>query len=200
MNEISTEKTMTVREVSEALGCSERVVQKHSSAMGITRNGIETHLNDAQVTAIKLRIEKSGRNDLAHVCELPKINTELEMLLMQKKVDEWKDNRILQLQNQLNVAIPKVEFYNAVTDSTDAIDIGEAAKVLNLEFGRNKLFEFLREQGILMHDNIPYQKYIDAGYFRVIESRYTIPTGETKISLKTVVYQIGLDYIRKLVS
>lgn len=34
-------------------------------------------------------------------------------------------------------------------------------------------------------------------YFRVIESRWTTPQGEVKISLKTVVYQRGLDFILK---
>ena len=36
-------------------------------------------------------------------------------------------------------------------------------------------------------------------YFRIIESKYILPTGEVKISLKTVVYQRGLDFIRKLI-
>jgi len=45
--------------------------------------------------------------------------------------------------------------------------------------------------------NQPYQKYVDAGYFRVIESRFNLPDGEIKISLKTVVFQKGLDFIRR---
>lgn len=44
------------------------------------------------------------------------------------------------------------------------------------------------------------QKYIDAGYFRVIESKYVTPLGETKISLKTVVFQKGVAYINKLLA
>lgn len=61
-------------------------------------------------------------------------------------------------------------------------------------------FEFLRNSNVLQSNNIPYQKYIDAGYFRVIESRYVTPNGETKISLKTVVFQRGVAYINKLLS
>jgi phage antirepressor YoqD-like protein len=66
--------------------------------------------------------------------------------------------------------------------------------------GRNKLFELLRDKGILMQNNQPYQKYIDAGYFRTIESSYTTPDGMTHVNIKTVVYQRGLDYIRKVVT
>ena len=49
-----------------------------------------------------------------------------------------------------------------------------------------------------MKDNIPYQEYIDRGYFRIIEQKFTTPEGETRISIKTVVFQRGVDYIRKL--
>lgn len=60
-----------------------------------------------------------------------------------------------------------------------------------------KIFELLRKTYILQQNNTPYQKYVDLGYFRVIESKYTLPDGTTKISLKTVVFQKGLDFLRK---
>ena len=94
---------------------------------------------------------------------------------------------------------PKVEFYEAVTGSSDTIDIASVAKVLNIKgFGRNNLFEFLRDKNILMQNNQPFQTFVDRGYFRVIESKYNKPDGSSHINLKTVVYQKGLDYIRKL--
>ena len=95
---------------------------------------------------------------------------------------------------------PKAEFFDAVADSKDAIPIGDAAKVLNCGIGRNRLFAFLREKGVLMTNNVPYQDYIDRGYFRVIEQKWTTPNGETRISIKTLVYQKGLNYIRNLLN
>lgn len=96
---------------------------------------------------------------------------------------------------------PKVDFFDDVTGSSDTIDMKEVAKVLNIKgIGRNKLFEILRNKKILDRNNQPYQKYVDAGYFRIIESRYALPTGDIKINLKTVVFQKGLDYIRKCVA
>lgn len=92
---------------------------------------------------------------------------------------------------------PKAAFFDAVTDSTDAVDIGTVAKVINRGIGRTKLFEFLRNEQILMNNNQPYQKHIDAGHFRVIESSYQKPDGSTHVSFKTVVYQKGIDFIRK---
>lgn len=94
---------------------------------------------------------------------------------------------------------PKEEFFDAVAGSKDAIEIGKVAKVLDYPgIGRNKLFEILRDKGILMKDNVPYQKYIDNGCFRTVEQKYHTPYGETRINIKTLVYQKGVDYIRKI--
>jgi anti-repressor protein len=96
---------------------------------------------------------------------------------------------------------PKAEFFDAVAGSKTAISMGEAAKIIYEEthLGRNKLFKVLRQKGILMSDNIPYQEFIDRGYFRTIEQKYTVPDGSTRISIKTLVYQKGLDFIRKVI-
>lgn len=94
---------------------------------------------------------------------------------------------------------PKAEFYDDVTGSTDTIDIGSVAKVLNIpNMGRNKLFSFLREKKVLNKRNEPYQEYVDKGYFRQIETSWE-HNGTTHINLKTVVFQKGVDYIRQLV-
>ena len=92
---------------------------------------------------------------------------------------------------------PKAYFYDDVTGSEDTIDIGEVAKVLHMGIGRNKLFQFLRDKKVLAPNNAPYQRFIDAGYFRRVESSYEV-YGTTHVSVKTVVFQRGVDYIRKL--
>ena len=99
---------------------------------------------------------------------------------------------------QLLIAAPKVEFYDAVAGSKDAIAIGEAAKVLAIPgMGQNNLFKALRDKGVLMGNNVPFQEMIDRGYFRVIEQKFNKSNGDVCVSLKTLVYQKGLDYIRK---
>jgi anti-repressor protein len=100
---------------------------------------------------------------------------------------------------QLQIMQPKADFFDAVTDSKDAIEIGKVAKVIDLGMGRNQLFEFLRSRNILMRDNVPYQRYIDQELFRVIEQKYQKPDGSTCIGIKTLVFQKGVDYIIKLV-
>lgn len=103
-----------------------------------------------------------------------------------------KQNRMLLEQKH------KVDFYDSVADSKSAIPMDQVAKVIAVPgIGRNKLFEFLRDAKILQYNNIPYQKYVDAGYFRVVETKFTKPDGSTNINIKTLVYQKGIEYIRK---
>ena len=79
--------------------------------------------------------------------------------------------------NQLNERIrhnqPLVDFANQVAGTENVIDMNAMAKLAaeeNISIGRNRLFRWLRENGILMSDNLPYQKFIDRGYFAVKES------------------------------
>jgi anti-repressor protein len=71
------------------------------------------------------------------------------------------------LEAQATIDAPKVEFAMAVRRMDGACKVGDFAKVIG--FGRNNLFEKLRLDEILMADNMPYQRYIDRGFFVVIE-------------------------------
>lgn len=209
MNELSMyrEPTMTIQEVAETLGYEQDTIRKKVKELfpEIVKNGIQTRLKEIHVHEIKKNL---APRTLALKSEVENATTSLDIEEMTVKVLQYHmaEAERLRIENerqreQLAIEAPKVDFYNAVTGSKDTIDIGEAAKVLAIKgIGRNKLFELLRDKGILMQNNQPYQKYIDAGYFRTIESSYTTPDGMTHVNIKTVVYQRGLDYIRKVVT
>lgn len=138
---------------------------------------------------------ENNLNGNQNVIALPQNYEEaLEHLLIQVRENKklLAENKVLQ---------PKADFYDAVAQSEDTIDVGQVAKVLAIKgYGRNNLFKFLREQKVLMHNNQPYQKYIDCGYFKQIETQwYDLRAEMTHIGLKTVVYQKGLDFIRNLI-
>ena len=124
---------------------------------------------------------------------IPKTFSEALLLASKQAEQIEKQNQLLLEQK------PKVDFFEAVTGSKDTIDIGTVAKVLNKKIGRNKLFEILRDKNVLMASNMPYQKFIDCGYFRVIETKYNKPDGSTHIGFKTLVYQKGVNYINKII-
>ncbi|HEX7906831.1 MAG TPA: phage antirepressor KilAC domain-containing protein [Paraburkholderia sp.] len=89
---------------------------------------------------------------------------------------------------------PAVEFAHAVRDTKDAISIGDMARLLKI--GQNRLFRQLRDDQFLMDDNRPYQKYIDRGYFRVIENVWIDAAKEPHPTFKTLVTGRGQVYLQ----
>ena len=92
---------------------------------------------------------------------------------------------------------PKVEFADQVADSSTLIDMNALAKLAEhngFPIGRNRLFKWLRFKRILMPSNIPYQEYIERGFFEIRECTYTVH-GETRLSYKTLVTGKGQIYI-----
>lgn len=77
----------------------------------------------------------------------------------------------MQLENQLAIAAPKVEFADRVGEASGIL-IGNFAKVVGI--GPNKLFAWMRDHKILIASgsrrNVPMQEYMDRGYFTVKET------------------------------
>ena len=203
MNEVSIESYVSVKALAEILDVSEATIKRAVEKVRSLLGGVETNsqggylLNEEQATIVKNEIAKHHNLQSR---QIDSVSTELEenqiiasaMAILQARNEELK--------KQNEKLLPAANFAYQLCSSKDTIEIGECAKVLNKNIGRNRLFEFLRNSNVLQSNNIPYQKYIDSGYFRVIESKYVTPNGETKISLKTVVFQKGVAYINKLLS
>lgn len=77
---------------------------------------------------------------------------------------------------------PLVDFASTVHEAGNAITIGEFAKILREEkgvkIGRNILFQRLREFKVLDKKNLPYQKFLDKGWFKVIEKTMKVDNDE----------------------
>lgn len=87
--------------------------------------------------------------------------------ILQRRV-EIAEQKIKQLEEKNAKLKPKADFAEAAFKAEGKVDIGQAAKILNLGFGRNTLFKKLKEVGVFFKDrNEPKQKYIDAGYFEM---------------------------------
>lgn len=87
--------------------------------------------------------------------------------ILQKRV-EIAEQKIRQLEEKNAKLKPKADFAEAAFKAEGKVDTGQAAKILNLGFGRNTLFKKLKEVGVFFKDrNEPKQKYIDAGYFEM---------------------------------
>ena len=98
-----------------------------------------------------------------------------------------------ELENKIDTEYkPKALFADSVAQSKTSILIGQFAKAIstdNFKIGQNRLFKWLRENGYLINGgqrhNQPMQKYIDNGYFEVIERTVNNPDGSTRITITT---------------
>ena len=161
-------------------------------------------LNMAKEISMLQRNEK-GKEARTYFIKCEEAWNSPEMILaranqIQSRMIEDYAKKIEVLENKIQEDKPKVEFYNDVTDSKHTCDMQTVAKVLNFKgVGRNTLFEILRNENILQPDNKPYQKFVDAGWFRLIETKYNDETsGELRIYFKTVVFQKGIEKISNI--
>lgn len=110
-------------------------------------------------------------------------------------IEEYEEK--VALEEKIKKDEPLVEFANKVSQTSNSIDIGAMAKLLNDEhipIGRNRLYEWLRKNNYIRKNNEPYQKYINSGIFESVEYVYHTPYGE-KTGTKTLITGKGQIYI-----
>lgn len=121
---------------------------------------------------------------------------EKDKLLEQKEIELKEKDKIIVDKNtqiifkdmKLRSQEHKVETYDTISEKNKTYSMNEVAKMIDyVNMGRNKLFEFLRQKKILMSNNLPFQKYVDAGWFKVITNTYNdIPITQTVVFLKGI--------------
>lgn len=105
-----------------------------------------------------------------------------------------------QLEAQIEEEKPLVDFAQGIIKSKDNILIRDYAKILcddGFNIGEKRLYSYLRDNQYLNDKNIPYQKYIDAGYFFVKESTYMIPNNQACLSKTTLITPKGQLWLYK---
>lgn len=79
----------------------------------------------------------------------------------------------------------KVDFYDAVGSTAATLTVERFAKLvtekLGINTGRNRMFQWLRKNGFLQANNMPYQRYINNGWFKTYEvikagHAFTVPS------------------------
>lgn len=110
------------------------------------------------------------------------------------------ENARLKLENQQMQ--PKALFADSVAASHTTILIGELAKILRgngINIGANRLFQWMRDQGYLISRkgtdyNMPTQRSMNLGLFKIKESTITHSNGSVSISKTTKVTGKGQQY------
>ena len=115
-------------------------------------------------------------------------------------------DKYVEARNKLKEAKPKIETYDRIMNSDAAFPMGTAAKIMNFQapqrkrksIGRNQMFQILRELNILQHErpyhNIPFQDYVDNGYFKVI----TKDSNGDRVNATVWVTPRGIEFIMNL--
>lgn len=120
-------------------------------------------------------------------------------ILIAQETIKKKDEKLKQLEHRNSILEPKAELMDRVMDTDQKIDIGQAAKILQLPFGRNTLFQKLREKGIFFNNrNEPKQDYINRGYFELKEKWIDRDNHDGFMVVKVLVTQKGLDYLGRV--
>lgn len=125
-----------------------------------------------------------------------------------ERAKRWieEEERRKALEQKIEQDKPLVTFATQISNIDGLIDVQQFAKLMkdeNISIGRNKMFEWLRENKYLMSDvmhmNEPYQKYIKQGLFAVKEGFYKLPDGSKEPYLKTYITGKGqLHFTKKL--
>ena len=97
------------------------------------------------------------------------------------------------LQAQAIENAPKVVAYDKLMDTHNNISIKEFGKIIGM--GEKNLFKWLRDNSYLMADNKPYQRYIDRGYFEVVEKTCNIDENRSKNYTQTLITPKGQGYL-----
>lgn len=125
--------------------------------------------------------------------ETPEQTMARAVLLAQATIDRQK-SRIAELE-------PKALFADAVAASDGTCLVGELAKMMRqngVKVGQNRLFAMLREDGYLgnvgQNRNVPTQRAMDLGLFRIKETAVTHSDGHVTLSRTPKVTGKGQRY------
>lgn len=103
-----------------------------------------------------------------------------------------------QAQATIAIQAPKAEFADRVAGADKGTLIGNFAKTVGL--GPKQNFAVLRELRILMsggnRHNLPFQEYLDRGYFTVAEKPYEVH-GETRLGFQPLITGKGQQWLTK---
>ena len=143
-------------------------------------------------------IRKTGGYIATSENDTPEMIMARAIIVAQETIKK-KDEKLKQLEQRNKILEPKAELMDKVMDTDQKIDVGQAAKILQLPFGRNTLFQKLREKGVFFSNrNEPKQEYIKRGYFDMKEKWIERDNHDGFMVVKVLVTQKGLDFIAKL--
>ena len=138
---------------------------------------------------------------------IPTMDVDDDMTILAKAVMigqrtmEQQQRKIAAQQTRIVELEPKARFADAVAASDGTCLVGELAKMLRqngMDIGQNRLFRLLQADGYLgksgSNRNVPTQRAMDLGLFRIKETTVTHADGHTTVSRTPKVTGKGQRY------
>ena len=122
-------------------------------------------------------------------------------VMIGQRTMEAQQRKIAEQQTRIVELEPKARFADAVAASDGTCLVGELAKMLRqngMDIGQNRLFRLLQADGYLgksgSNRNVPTQRAMDLGLFRIKETTVTHADGHTTVSRTPKVTGKGQRY------
>lgn len=122
-------------------------------------------------------------------------------VMIGQRTMEAQKQKIAEQQSRIVELEPKARFADAVATSDGTCLVGELAKMLRqngMDIGQNRLFRLLQADGYLgksgSNRNVPTQRAMDLGLFRIKETTVTHADGHTTVSRTPKVTGKGQRY------
>ena len=201
-----------IREVSTPSGTQNMTVITESGLYRSILNRETAYVKEPEAQAFVKRFQRWVTHEVLPQIRktggyIPTTDVDDDMTILAKAVMigqrtmETQKRRIAEQSEHIKALEPKARFADAVAASDGTCLIGELAKMLRqngLNIGQNRLFEILRQDGYLgktgSNRNVPTQKAMDLGLFRIKETAITHSDGHVTINRTAKVTGKGQTY------
>lgn len=140
-------------------------------------------------------IRKNGGYIVGQEQDTPELIMAKALMVAQSVIDR-KTMELQSAQEQIAIQAPKADFADRVAGADKGVLLGNFAKTVGI--GPKKIFAILRELRILMkggnRHNLPFQEYLEQGYFEVIEKPYDAH-GETRLAFSPTITGKGQQWL-----
>ena len=139
------------------------------------------------------QIRKYGRYDLKSITE----NNETAMAFLES-YNEFQ-TRIAILERNEQETKEARTYVKRALDSNVLKDLYDVPAILNIPgIGITEVLKVLRDNSVIDESNMPYQEYVDKGWFRVDTHSYVDKTAGTVIHKRVFCYKVAINQIRRM--
>ena len=139
------------------------------------------------------QIRKYGRYDLKSITE----SNETAMAFLDS-YNEFQ-TRIAILERNEQETKEARTYVKRALDSNVLKDLYDVPAILNIPgIGITEVLKVLRDNSVIDESNMPYQEYVDKGWFRVDTHSYVDKAAGTVIHKRVFCYKVAINQIRKM--